>query len=268
MFKKTMNYQGNQGGPSNTDDEDDSNIDDDLVNDFINESNGVNFTEFDRTTLYKIILIGDKLIKSDIRYVLTRIERGIMYIWYHVILYYIYRNSSQENKSKNIRNFLILLKSKREITGVKFIERHLIDCAILIDHIDLFCIILSYISRDHEVDFYTEIISSCFIKYDTKLDLLEEFWTYMNLDTKYSNLTINILSKNSAIHKKAMVHLIDLRLIAGPNIKSFLLCKFALLKSKYIQEKEKLDISKKRQFANDADDTNDAESNSKIAKFE
>jgi hypothetical protein len=275
--QENQENQGGRGGPSDTDDEDED-VDEveynTVIDNFIESEPFVNFAAIDRSKLYQIIKIGSKLIKN-MRCVLNRSERGIMNIWYHVILYYIYSKSSQEHKSTNARNFLVLLTSRHTITGKQSIEKKFILCAIWSDRIDLFRIILSYISRNHEVDFYTEILSIYFVKNSNKLHLLEEFWRYMNLDTKYGNL---INPKTAIMNKIAIVNVMGLRFIAEPNIKQFLLCKFALLKKKYIQEKEKY-ISKKRPFANDANDADDANdandandaddtSNSKIAKFE
>lgn len=227
-------------GPTDTDNEED--IDEERVNEFVNEflRNNPDFLQINRYILYQMILIGDKLI-ANMHCVLTRKEWHIVHKCYNMIIYIIYTKSSKDNKGRNIRNFLIVLTSKKiTIEGVEDVECRLLHSAIMINQMDIFCIILSYISKTHDLDFYTKILSILVIN-DTRLHLLEEFWTFMDLSNKYKDV-IKISSPSSAEDIKTNVikikKFIALQSIAAPNIKIFLSYQNTLLRNSWIEKKE------------------------------
>jgi hypothetical protein len=231
-------------GPTDTDDEEEV-IDDAYVDAFI-ANDSLDFANISRPILYKILLIGDKLI-ANMYCVLTKKEWHIVHNCYTIIIYYIYTKSSQDNKSRNARNFFILLTSKKFIIkGVKEVETRLICISSIINQLDLFSIVLSYISKTHDIYFYTNILSSYLVTDSTKLHLVEEFWKVMDLGNKYKDLIkISDLSHEKIkINKANIKKLIDLRLIAPPNIKIFLSYQYTLLKNEWIAKKE--EIYKKR----------------------
>ena len=233
-------------GPTDTDDEEEEVIDNAYVDAFIDANNSLDFTNIDRSILYKILLIGDKLI-ANMYCVLTRKEWHIVHNCYTIIIYYIYNKSSQDNKSRNARNFFILLTSKKFIIkGVKEVETKLIGISSIINQFDLFSIVLSYISKTHDIYFYTNILSIYLVTDSTKLHLVEEFWKVMDLGNKYKDLIkISDLSHEKIkINKANIKKLIDLRLIAPPNIKIFLSYQYTLLKNEWMAKKE--EIYKKR----------------------
>lgn len=224
-------------GPTDTDDEEDNTIDEQYVDSFIiNES--INFSLINRNTLYAVLIIGDKLI-DNMNCVLTTKERSIIYTCSHIIIYYIYNKSNIENKARNARNFLILLTSrKKNIKGVKSLEIKFLHSAILINQIDLFQIVLSYMSTDYEIDTYTEILSMYLVKDDTKFNLLVEFWKFMDLDAKYTELIkiSGISLKDVKCNGEKLKYFISLCLHAAPNICKFLSDKIVLLKKELSEE--------------------------------
>jgi len=236
-----------QQGPTNTDDEGEE-IDDVNVNALVDEFliNNSYFSQINRYILYRMILIGDKLI-ANMHCVLTRKEWRIVHNCYNMIIYIIYTKSDQDNKSKNVRNFLIVLTSKKfTIEGVEDVEGRLLHSAIMINQMDIFCIILSYISKTHDLDFYTRILS-ILVTNDTRLHLLEEFWTFMDLGNKYKDV-IKIpgpsLYENITANVLKIKKFMNLLLIAAPNIKKFLSYQNTLLRNSWIEKKE--EYNKKR----------------------
>lgn len=229
-------------GPTNTDDEGEG-VDDARVNALVDEfirNNPADFLQINRYILYQMILIGDKLI-ANMHCVLNRKEWRIVHRCYNIIIYIIYTKSNQADKGKNVRNFLIVLTSKKiTIEGVEDIEGRLLHSAIMINQMDIFCIILSYISKTHDLDFYTKILS-ILVTNDTRLHLLEEFWTFMDLGNKYKDV-IKISSPSSSEDIAANVlkikKFIALQTIAAPNIKRFLSYQNTLLRNSWIEKKE------------------------------
>jgi hypothetical protein len=116
----------------------------------------------------------------------------------------------------------------------------------MINQIDIFCIILSYISKTHDLDFYTRILS-ILVTNDTRLHLLEEFWTFMDLGNKYKDV-IKIpgpsLYENITANVLKIKKFMNLLLIAAPNIKKFLSYQNTLLRNSWIEKKE--EYNKKR----------------------
>jgi hypothetical protein len=238
-----------QQGPTNTDDEGEG-VDDMRINALVDEflKNNSYFSQINRYILYQMILIGDKLI-ANMHCVLTRKEWCIVHKCYNMIMYYIYTKSSQD-KSRNVRNFLIVLTSKKiTIEGVEDVEGRLLHSAIMINQMDIFCIILSYISKTHDLDFYTKILS-ILVTNDTRLHLLEEFWTFMDLGNKYKDV-IKISSPSLPENIKANVlkikKFMNLQSIAAPNIKRFLSYQNTLLRNNWIEKKE--EYNKKRSIS-------------------
>ena len=227
-----------QQGPTNTDDEGEDAPVNALVDEFLRD-NPSDFLQINRYILYQMILIGDKLI-ANMHCVLTRKEWRIVHKCYNMIIYYIYTKSDQD-KSRNVRNFLILLNSKKfTIEGVEEVEARLLHSAIMINQMDIFFIILSYISKTHDLDFYTKILS-IFVTNDTRLHLLEEFWVFMDLGNKYKDV-IEVSGPSPPEHIKANVIKIKkfmaLQSTAAPNIKIFLSYQNTLLRNSWIEKKE------------------------------
>lgn len=228
-------------GPTDTDDEGEG-VDDTRINALVDEflrNNLADFLQINRYILYQMILIGNKLI-ANMHCVLNRKEWRIIHKCYNIIIYIIYTKSDQADKGKNVRNFLIVLTSKKfTIKGVEDVEGRLLYSAIMINQMDIFCIILSYISKTHDLDFYTKILS-ILVTNDTRLHLLEKFWAFMDLGNKYKDV-IKISSPSSSEDianvlkiKKFMI----LQPIAAPNIKRFLSYQNTLLRNSWIEKKE------------------------------
>lgn len=229
----------NNQGPTNTDDEEEV-IDEGYVDEFL-RNNPANFLNINRYILYQMLLIGDKLI-ANMHCILTRKEWRVVHKCYNIIIYYIYNKSSQDNKSRNVRNFLIVLTSKKfVIEGVEDVEARLLHSAIIINQMDIFCIILSYISKTHDLDFYTKILSILVIN-DTRLHLLEEFWAFMDLGNKYKDIIkispSPLSSEDIKINVIKIKKFIALQSVAAPNIKIFLSHQNILLRNNWIEKRE------------------------------